>query len=194
MARNDILPLDDMQDRICRPFRLNASETFVLGEPVSLNADGELTESADDPVDGDFLGIAAMDGDTAATNGLSAARFRLGSITDTGIVTTGDLINVWIHQPGLHYSTPNYSSGGSAFGDVAMALADILGERGGLSLISGSWGFDLTVTNFIARGMDVRDRNGVTLQLNTNGTGRKVIFTVGHYQLITAGNLDAAIA
>ena len=195
MARDDIRPAQYMGQASLKTqgFRLNASETFLRGEPVSLNADGELTEAADDPVDGDLLGLALEDGDTSNATGLSQGGMRMGQYTDAGLPQTGDIILVGIPSYLQTFETSNFSTNGSAFGNAAPALAN-LGDRAGLSLISGSWGVDTNVTNFVARISDVLSRNGISLQFDRQATGRTVVFHMSATQLNTFGNLDDAIA
>ena len=199
MARHDIrvgiYPGDGrplMQD-----FRLNAGETFLVGEPVSQNADGELTESADDPVDADLLGIAGSDGDTTNAGGLSTLRNRFGQFTDTRVVSTGDMIPVVIPDGLILFRTANFSSGGAAFGDVAPAAANV-GDEVGLSLIGGSWGVDISATNNIGRIVDVLETTlGISLQMKTPAatrTSRVVIFSINASQQNSFGTVDAPVA
>lgn len=194
MARDDITLGQYMGQggAFTQGFRLNASETFLRGEPVSLNADGELTESADDPVDGDLLGLALEDGDTSNATGLSQGGARMGQYTDLGLPQTGDIILVAIPTYLQTFQTFNYSTSGSAFG-ATPTLAD-LGDRVGLSLIGGSWGLDTAVTNFTCRIRDILSRNGISLQFDRQATGRTLVFNMSATQLNTFGNLDAAIA
>ena len=66
-------------------FRMNLGEDFLRGEPVSVNADGELTESANNPADADLMGIAMEPHAAGAINPATGAAH-----------TTGDLITVAI--------------------------------------------------------------------------------------------------
>lgn len=187
MALQDIMPYDNPHGGHCRimEFRLNASETFLQGEPVAVNADGELTESADDPVDADLLGIAATGGDTTAST---------GSIDpNTGnVITTGGMVKVYMPDANQTFITSNFSSAGSAFGDAAPAVAN-LGDEAGLSLISGSWGIDISATNNLCRIVDILDADGASIQ-RSGGTGTKVVFVIVAHQNNSLGTADAPAA
>lgn len=178
-------------------YRLNAAETFLCGEPVSVNADGELTEAADDPVDADLLGIAGSDGDTTNAGGLSFLSNRFGQFTDASAIATGDLIPVIVPNELIFWQTSNFSSAGSAFGDVSPAAANV-GDEAGLSLISGDWGVDISASNNTVRIVDVLEPlSGLSLQLFTppaGRTGRIVVFSIVARQLATLGSADAPVA
>lgn len=198
MSRRDIMPyyMDGKFAPLVQHYNLNASESFLLGEPVSVNADGELTESADRPVDADFLGIAASDGDTTNAGGLATARNPGGAqFTDGQVVTTGDLIPVWVCDTNTLLVTSNFSSGGAAFGDVAPARSNI-GDQATLDLISGSWGISLAVGGGadIVRIHDVLSADGRSLRRDNSLTGAKVVFSVVASQNNTLGTADAPVA
>ena len=182
MARFDIMPYrGGSQGTVIPPvehYRLNASETFVEGEPVSVNGDGELTESADDPAAEDMIGIAAMSGDTAGlTNTIGIYRKRVGMFSpgaSPNLPQTGDMIQVWEAYQGHTFITKNFATDGAGT-LVTPTLANALAERAGLSLTSGQRSLDVGTSNFIARVVDVLDANGRSLQ-NGGGTGVAVLF------------------
>lgn len=182
MARFDIMPYrGGSQGTIIPPvehYRLNASETFVEGEPVAVNADGELTESADDPAAEDVIGIAAMSGDTAGvTNTIGIYRKRVGMFSpgaSPNLPQTGDMIQVWEAYQGHTFVSSNFATDGAGT-LVTPTLANALGERAGLTLASGQWSVDTGTTNFLVRIVDVLDANGRSLQ-NGGGTGARVLF------------------
>jgi len=99
--------------------RLNASESFREGELVFINNDGELAElPADDSValisdldSGGLGGVAAMDGDTARTDGFARS--------------TGDLISYYPWNEGTLFITKNYVS---AADTAAVPPGSIVGE------------------------------------------------------------------
>lgn len=183
MTREDIMPCvwRGMNMPAMSSFGLNAAETFQRGEPVALNAAGRLTESADDPVLTDLLGIAAEDGDTTNASGLATAKTRFGQFTDTQILAAGDLISVWIPTYLNFFQTGNYSTDGTGFGD-AMAIGDI-GERAGLTLLAGVWGLDTAAANFTCRIVDFLTDNGLSIQMDTQGVGRVAVFVIHSAQL-----------
>jgi len=183
MSRDDIKPSvwRGMNAPAMMSYGLNAAETFQRGEPVSVNAIGRLTESADDPAAVDLLGIAAMDGDTGNASGLATARNRFGQFDDTQLVTTGDLIEVWIPHYLNFFETGNYSVNGVSFGST-MAIPE-LQERAGLTLLAGVWGVDLATANFTCRIVDFLSRNGLSIQLDTQAVGRVAVFAITNTQL-----------
>jgi hypothetical protein len=167
-------------------YRLNASETFFEGEPVAVNADGELTESADDPVDADLMGIAQGGPGAGRTNPKTGVNWA-----------TGDMVPVVIPDQNTYFITQNYSAAGSAFDDTAPALANI-GDEAGLSLISNSWGVDISATNNLVRIVDVLDdqKNSVQEAGTTVSTGNiyYVVFQIVAHQSTSLGTADAPAA
>jgi hypothetical protein len=131
MAARDIMPWNGPNGQYPRiqHFRINASEGFFDGEPVAVNADGELTESATEPVPADLLGIA-LGGPGAARNPATGNAWA-----------TGDLAPVCVFDSNHYFITSNFTAAGSAFDDTAPAVAN-LGDQASLALISGSWGID----------------------------------------------------
>lgn len=189
MAARDIMPYAGPHPSYARVahYRMNAAETFLQGEPVSVNADGELTESADDPQDADIMGIAvAGPGDGTPIN------------PDTGVAyATGDIIGVYLPDPTTYFVTPNYSEAGAAFNDTAPVVARI-GDECGLSLIGGSWGVDISAANNTCRIVDILDdlgrsiqRTGATLATTDDYT---VVFCIVAHQMIPMGAVDAPAA
>jgi hypothetical protein len=163
-------------------YRMNASETFVAGEPVAVNADGELTESADDAAAVDVIGIA-----------LAPASYKIGGSAVTknprtgAAYTTGDMVPVVIARDGQQFITSNFSAAGSAFGDASPALADLHDEVG-LSLISGVWGVDQSASNNTCRIVDILDTNKNSIQdpRYSANTGVYVVFEIVTPQLRSA--------
>ena len=99
--------------------RLNASESFREGEMVFINNDGEIAElPVDDSVvvvgdmeTSQLAGVAAMDGDTARTDGFARS--------------TGDLISYYPINDGTLFITKNYVS---AADTAAVPPGSIVGE------------------------------------------------------------------
>lgn len=196
MAAFDIMPFRSPHGQMGKieHFRLNAAESFVVGEPVSVNADGELTESADDPVDADLMGIALAPG---GASGAASLNWRTNAA-----YTTGDRIPVAIPESSSLYITRNFSAAGTAFNDTAPALADI-GDEVGLSLISGVWGVDQSATNNTCRIVDILNARKTSIQetgetLNTTLVGGVaqywVVFQIVAHQSISLGTADAPVA
>lgn len=188
MAARDIMPWTSPTGGHpeIRHFRMNASETFLVGEPVSMNADGELTESADDPVDDDLMGIALAPAYSGALSPRTGAAY-----------TTGDLIPVVIPNDNTLFITRNFSAAGSAFNDTAPALAD-LGDEVGLTLLSGSWGVDQGTTNNPCRIVDILNANKVSIQQTretlTTSVTYYVVFQIVAHQSASLGNATAPAA
>lgn len=193
MAAYDIMPASspDGGHTTVRHFRLNAAETFQVGEPVAVNADGELTESADDPVDADLMGIALAPGADPST-GTAFDNPRTGAA-----YTTGDMIPVVIPTPTTYFRTTNFSAAGAAFNDTAPAAADI-GDEVGLSLIGGAWGVDQAAANNTCRIVDILNERGQSIQdtgetLTTADT-YTIIFQIVAHQSVSLGAADAPVA
>lgn len=120
MAARDFMPfITGSGGPRVRYGRLNASESFREGEMVFINNDGEIAEGpADDSVltladlDSGYLGgVAAMDGDTARTDGFARS--------------TGDLISYYPWNDGTLFITKNYVS---AADTTAVPPGSIVGE------------------------------------------------------------------
>lgn len=195
MAARDIMPLLGPHGPYSQIqyFPLNASETFLIGEPVSVNADGELTESADDPVDADIMGIALAPVGTGA--GFENWRTRAA-------YTTSDLIPVVIPDPTTLFITRNWSVAGSAFNDTAPAASNI-GDEAGLSLISGVWGVDISATNNTVRIVDILNARKISIletreTLTTTTVGGLaqyfIVFKITSHQSSSAAAGDAPVA
>jgi hypothetical protein len=188
MARQDIMPADSPIGGHCRvlEFPLNASETFVEGEPVSVNADGEVTESADNPAAADIMGIAATGGDTTA--GTGTIDFATGNI-----ITTGAMVKVFIPDQNTIFRTRNFTVAGVAFGDTAPAASNI-GDEVGLTVIGGSWGLDVAGGTNTCRVIDVLDADGNSV-MRSGATGVEVHFQIiAHMSQPNAGVVDAPLA
>lgn len=172
MAQNDIQPWTSPLGGSAetRKYRLNASETFVKGEPVGVNADGELTESADDAAAEDIIGVAAgpvsytRNGTTVTTN------------PETGVdFTTGDMVPVYLNRPGQTWITSNFDDTTGGFGDTPTAAH--IGDECGLQLQGGDWGIHLGGSEQTCRIVDVLDDNFESIQRSGN-TGVYVVFEI----------------
>ncbi len=181
MSKFDIMPYRGSdQGNVIPPvehYRLNASETFTIGELVSVNADGELTEAADDPAAEDVIGVAAMSGDTAVTtdtNGIYRKRVGLFAPgASPNAPQTGDMIQVWEAFQGHTFLAKVFATDGA--GTAAVPAAANIGDRAGFSLTAGVWSIDTGTANFIARIVDVLDVNGRSVQ-ESGLTGVAVLF------------------
>jgi hypothetical protein len=165
---------------------MNASETFGVGEPVAVNADGELTESADDPVDADIMGIAM-----AGPGGVDLN-------PETGnAYTTGDMIPVAIPDQNTYFICSNFATDGAGT-QAAPAVAN-LGDEAGLTLASGVWSVDVGATNNTCRIYDILDdqkrsiqKSGVTLA--ATDTFYVVFGILSHQSNLHTAGVDAPAA
>jgi hypothetical protein len=181
MAKLNIMPYRGADQGSVMPpterYRLNASETFVLGELVSVNADGELTESADDPAAEDVIGVAAASGDTVGTtDAMGAYRKRVGLFApgiSPNLPVTGDMVPVWEVFGGHTFIAQVFATDGAGTA-ATPALANI-GDRAGFSLTAGVWSLDTGTANFSARVVDVLDVNGRSIQ-ESGLTGANALF------------------
>ena len=138
MSARDIMPWNSAHGGTYRTTRgfMQASETFFVGEPVTIDAGGEIAQCATEPTQGSVFGIAAIGPGSD------------GNITNPRTGTTtwseGESIPVWVPEPGMQWITSNYTQG-TAFDDVPPTIA-VIGDAAGLALIGGVWGIDQTPT------------------------------------------------
>ncbi len=182
MARNDIVVWKSPHGghTMTEHFPLEASETFRKGEFVSLNTSGELTESADDPVDADLLGVAAGDGDTGIENPLTGVDYA-----------ADDFIPVYLPDTHTIFKTGNFATDGA--GTSAAPTADNIGDEAGFTLASGVWSVDVGATNNLARIMDVLDANNDPI-ISSGNAGTQVTFVIVAHQNNSLGTADAPSA
>lgn len=132
---------------------MKASETFRRGEPISINAAGEATESADDPVPMDVIGIALepveyVIGSTSAAGTASTRNPKTGAA-----YATGAAIQYVPMLQGYEFISQNFATDGAgtllftAGTGLTYATAfALLGECAGMSLTSGVWSIDTGTT------------------------------------------------
>ena len=123
---------------------LDASETFLTGEPVRITASGTISEAADEPVDSGIVGISAQPGSTAVTNPKTNENY-----------TTNDLVSYWPAHPTQLWVTKNFATDGA--GTQAAPAQTNIGDQCGLSLTTGTWSLDTGVAAgaMICRVVDV---------------------------------------
>ena len=186
MAKNDIRVWRAPKELNIGWYPVAASSTFVAGEPVRLNTGGELVEATTDWATGnDFLGIAMASGDTVgATDTAGTFRTMVGGTNGgaftpgTGFPVSADLIPVVLPSPDVFFVTSNYDATTGAFGDAPVKT--VVGDAGGLALVSGSWGFAQGGAKN-ARVMHVLDANMADIAFS-GGTGVSVVFVFGSGQ------------
>lgn len=170
MARFDIVPFDSPhggQSRILE-LPLNAAETFLQGEVVRLDADGNVTESGDDPTPANVLGIAATGGDTTSGTGTLDP--------DTGlIIVAGGQVLITIPGSSDTFLTSNFATDGA--GTLTAPLITNIGDEAGFTLAAGVWSLDVGTTNNVARIVDVLDADGNSI-MRSGGTGTQVVFMI----------------
>jgi len=198
MAKGDIMPYRGADQGSVLPptdeFPLKASETFVQGEPVSLNNAGDLTESASAPADEDFLGIAAMSGDTVgATDPNGIFRSPEGLFTpgaSPNLPVAGDLISIWRAKPGHKWVSRNFATDGAGTAAVP-TKANAVGEVASLILASGNWFVDVGGSGSrVARIDKVLDAKGNDIA-RSSGTG---VFVVFEFIATQSTSIDAPAA
>lgn len=152
------------------------TETFNAGDPVGLDAAGELDTLADDPTAANLLGIACTSGD--ATDGVTFRTPGFGpfNASDPQTPVAGDMVGVWIPTSEDRFITSNFSAAGSAFGDVAPVAADV-GDEVSLALIGGVWGVTQANSNNVARITRVLDEDKNDVKV-TGNTGVWVVFRI----------------
>ena len=161
---------------------LNAAESFVRGEPVQINSDGELAESGDDPVAVDFAGIALDSGDTVgATDAIGTFRQSIGQSqqgASPNLPTTSDATKYHKVSIGSTVESGNFATDGA--GTLATPTqANAIGLGAGFTLNGGVYSIDVGVTNNVLVITDVLDNNGDSIANRaTNATGVTVVATV----------------
>lgn len=185
MSARDIMPWNGPSGQYPRVlhFRLNASETFAEGEPVAVNADGELTESASTgPVPADLMGIA-LAGPAASRNPATGNAWA-----------TGDMVPVAVPDSNTLFITSNYTEG-TAFDD-AQPTAAVLGDQAGLVRLSDVWGIDngQDANEGVAQIVDVLNSQKESIQVTgetlASGSQYYIVFRIVAHQ----GTPDSAEA
>lgn len=181
MAQNDIMPWAD-ESGTTPSFSygvMNASETFRIGEPISINADGEITESADDPVAMDFAGIAMAPAGYSINGTATTKDPRTGAA-----YTTGSLIPYIKALPGRQFIGRYFATDGSGTDLLAAGIAyatalALVGEAVGITLVNGNWVVDSTPTvdREVFRIEAFLDANKVNILFN-GGTAKYVVVSV----------------
>ena len=144
MAQNDIVVWKSPHGghaEINRGY-LDASETFLTGEPVRVTADGTISESPDDPTNDDIIGISAGPGSTAVRNPETNANY-----------TTNDNVFYSRAADQTLFATQNFATDGA--GTQAAPAQTNIGDEAGLTLASGVWSLDVGTTNNVCRIEDV---------------------------------------
>lgn len=143
-------------------YPINASETFRMGEPVRMNADGELTECTT-PVDAaeEIFGFAAGD----------------GLDVDGNSRTAEELVSVY--EPGdTLFMTRHFTTDSATAGETPTAAH--IGDVGGFTRISGTWHFDINEEG-VARIVRVLD--SLKRDISSSGdTGVWVVFQMIGWQ------------
>jgi hypothetical protein len=145
-------------------FPLKASETVLIGEPATVDANGLVAQCSTEPDSHQVAGICVTGGDTTASTG--SVDWRTGNI-----ITTNGLVSMVLMTPGQRFITPNLSLAGTTFSDTAPTQA-LVGKGGSLCLIGAVWGFDTSgaTDDMIGTVVDILDNlkrpiseSGVTL-------------------------------
>lgn len=146
MAVNDLLPwlsADGGTHQVMQG-RLKASESYLLGEPVYINAAGEISESGDDPDSPKFGGIAAHSADTTAATRNPKTRL---------VYAAGDLVSFWVFHIGDLIVCQNFATDGA--GTAAAPLVANLGDEAGFTLSSGVYSIDVGTGSELVRIVDI---------------------------------------
>lgn len=139
MAADDIRPYASSNGGHSRviAFPLDGSGAFLRGEPVIIDAGGQVNEAANDPVltaeGAGSIGIAAVGAqEVADLNGTNIAG------------AANEPVGVYVFDTDTEYYTRNlYNSGAGATYTVAN-----IGDECNLEVVGGVWGVDTTPANF----------------------------------------------
>ena len=140
MAARDLMPYKSFNGADLPKFQgpINASESFGEGEPLTWNAQGELTEALTIP---------------ATVAGISAVQ---ATVVDGTAFAAGTVITVYGVPDDQLFICRNYSSGGSGVAATPTA-GNAIGVTAGLVLTGGTWFVDTGAANQITEIMDVID-------------------------------------
>lgn len=148
MAARDLMPYISPRggSTLTSAYPIGAGETFLQGEPVVLDANGNLTISGSNPAA--VLGIAAENYEDA------------GSHLDTGaygtpVAVTGRKITIYRPTDDQLFITQNFATDG--LGNATTPAATDLGDQAGLILNGGFWVLDTGAGNKICEVEDVLD-------------------------------------
>jgi len=161
MAANDIMPYQEHSQSHRRvAFDLNDSAAFRVGEPVELNASGEVIEAASALTTAtDIFGIAAED--SLAVDGSTNRR---------SLDAADNMVTVW--PGGQLFKTARFTIDGTNAGTPTQLH---VGDSASLQLISDVWYLDINAAG-PCRIMAVLDVNGKPMQHPQAGTGVWVVF------------------
>jgi len=163
MAARDIMPFISNQNSHRQDGLADAAATFLVGEPVQIEADGQIIEAATQPI---------IDGDPPGAVGIAAV--SAASIT----VVQGTLTNQHVPYYPFDYETEwvsrNLFSGSDT---LVVPLATHVGDAVSLRRTAGDvWGFDIagaaTTESFVI--LRVLNTDGRDLG-RSGGTGVTVI-------------------
>ena len=139
-------------------YPVTASQTFRVGEPVTVVAAGTLSEAADDPTD--IAGIAAH-----------RSTDRAG--VDFGV---GFQVTIYRGGPDQVFRTTSFATDGA--GTQATPTLANIGDLAGLTLAAGVWSLDTGAANGLCEVTGILDSNGRNLSDPNllSGTGSIVLF------------------
>ena len=187
MAHRDIMPFISPSGQTIdiQHYPMNAAETFVAGEPVRVDADGNVATCVDDATIAGFMGIA-----------LAPSPFSIqGTLTNrdpqTGAAyATGASIPIAIARQGCRFISDNFSTGGG--GVAVVPTLAVIGDTVGVIVTGGVWFFDvgLTAANMMFRITDVLDANKNSLK-DPRFSGNVGVFVVAD---VTANQLTVVTA
>lgn len=164
MAKGDIRPFRSTLGGTDNILGLpqSSTATFSEGEPVRLNASGQLIECTDDPPY--CAGIAAAPALTSATMGVS------GTFTAPVVGTL----------PSQQFVCFNFATDGAGTA-ATPTLANAVGRRAGFTLASTTWSVDTGCANLFVTIDGVVDSVGRLINNPTTGagTGFGVVFHFG---------------
>ena len=175
MAGNawDFRPVDHSEGAQFAPryARLSASAAIVAGQPIYINADGQMDES---PEDADEItaqecdGLAAEDADTTRTDGFARS--------------AGDIIAYFPINSGMRFKTNNWHS---SVGTRAVPPRTAVGDDVEVVYDSGTedeWCLDATgatvASDVYAHVIDVLNVDGQPVAIGDTTTGVWVVFTL----------------
>lgn len=182
MAANDHLPYTENGAGPRRvAFDVNATATFERGEPVRMNAAGEVVEGTSPIIiDTGIYGISAdssLDGAGVNINAAGGQGFTNGQVT--------------VYPADGLFKTARFSTGGA--GVAATPTQAHVGDAAGFVLTGGVWFLDIGTATTIARIVAVLDENGQKVEIS-GGTGVWVVYQIVNSQMTAGTEIVDALA
>ena len=165
MAARDLMPhVSPSGSPLTSAYPVAAATTILVGEPVVLNAGGELVLAGTNP--------AAVLGVAAESSVRSGSHLPGGAYANTTFAA-GRKVTVYKPTDDALFKTLNFARDGAGTA-VTPAQTD-LGDQAGFTLVGGVWMLDTGAGNLIAEVEDILDAQGNPIAI---AAGQSILFGV----------------